>query len=126
MRPAAELRAGMSLMPLYRSLRRGYEMIYQPLTGYMWPTHRLADEWNIRHGLYADQPNTHRHHLDHQRLNNNPWNIVRMDAGEHLSMHNAQNYGEGFDAQEHGRAIRDALSRLRQSDLWYARYRQAQ
>lgn len=126
MRAAAELRPGTSLMPLYRTLRRGYEMTYQPLTGYMLPTHRLADAWNLRHGVYADQPGTHRHHVNHQRLNNNPWNIVRMDAGEHLRMHNAQTFGPGFDAQEHGAAIRDALERLRASDTWYARYRQAQ
>jgi deoxycytidine triphosphate deaminase len=43
MLPAAALRPGQSLMPLYRDLFRGYEMIYQPLTGCLVPTHRLAD-----------------------------------------------------------------------------------
>lgn len=65
MRQAHALRPATSLMPLYRQAARGYEMVYQPLNGYLTPTHRLADDWNIRHGLYHDAPGTHRHHLDH-------------------------------------------------------------
>lgn len=77
---AANLRPNDSLMPLYRQLFRGYEMVYQLINGHYFPTHRLADEWNIRHNIYADQANTHRQHIDHDRLNNQPWNIMRMDA----------------------------------------------
>ena len=29
-------------MPLYRDLVRGYEMVYQPLDGHLYPTHRLS------------------------------------------------------------------------------------
>jgi dCTP deaminase len=76
--PAAELRPGDRLMPLYRRVFRGYEMVYQPLTGRYYPTHRLADEWNLRHGVYPDLPNTHRYHLDGNRRNNMPCNIVRI------------------------------------------------
>ena len=126
MRPAAELAAGSSLMPLYRTLRRGYEMTFQPLTGHMYPSHRLADEWNLRHGVYEDVAGTHRHHIDHQRTNNSPFNIMRMDASEHLSMHNAISYGEGFDAEEHGKSIRQSLTALRKNDKWYANYRKQQ
>lgn len=126
MKAAGELAPGQSLMPLYRTLRRGYEMTYQPLTGYMLGTHRLADEWNVRHGLYSETPGTHRHHRDFDRLNNNPWNIERMDATAHIRLHNGQTYGEEFDAAEHGLAIAEALSRLRQNDEWYAEYRQSQ
>src|SRR5690606_26040629 len=39
---AESLRPGDSLMPLYRSLQRGYEMVYQPSNGHLYPTHRLA------------------------------------------------------------------------------------
>ena len=126
MRPAAELAPGTSLMPLYRSLRRGYEMTFQPLTGHMYPTHRLADEWNLRHGVYDDVAGTHRHHIDHQRTNNTPFNIMRMEASEHLSMHNAINYGDGFDAVEHGQSIRQSLKALRENDEWYSNYRKQQ
>ncbi len=49
---AHELRANDSLMPLYRNLARGYEQVYQPLNGHLYPTHRLADEWNLRNKIY--------------------------------------------------------------------------
>jgi deoxycytidine triphosphate deaminase len=45
---ASQLRPETSLMPLYRFLDRGYETVYQPLTGDYAPTCRLADEWNLR------------------------------------------------------------------------------
>ncbi len=77
MLPAYRLQGEDSLMPLYRDVFRGYEMVYQPLTGYLYPTHRLADEWNIRNDIYRDVADTHRHHIDHNRMNNMPWNITR-------------------------------------------------
>jgi deoxycytidine triphosphate deaminase len=81
---AGMLRPGDSLMPLYRSVVRGYEQVYQPIDGHLYSTHRLSDDWNIRHGIYEDQPGTHRHHVDHDRRNNRPWNLIRMNAGEHV------------------------------------------
>ena len=112
------LRPGDALMPLYRQLFRGYEGVYQPLNGHMDPTHRLADEWNVRHGIYEDEPNTHRHHIDFDRRNNRPTNLTRMEASEHIRLHNSDNYGEDFDPEEHGAAIRDALGRLRADPAW--------
>lgn len=123
---AGELRSGTSLMPLYRKLLRGYEMVYQPLNGHLYPTHRLADEWNLRYGVYADQPHSHRHHIDFDRLNNNPWNIVRMDASEHIRLHNAENYGDDFDPVEHSLSIRKALHQLSQDPQWAEEFSQAQ
>ena len=52
---AAALRPNDALMPLYRDLRRGYELVYQPINGHLYPTHRLADEWNLRHPIYSDE-----------------------------------------------------------------------
>jgi dCTP deaminase len=116
---AGDLREGMSLMPLYRDLHRGYEMTYQPINGHLYPTHRMADDWNVRHGLYADVEGTHRHHIDHNRLNNNPWNLERMEASAHIRHHNEENYGEDFDPEEHSAAIREALyQRLRMDTAW--------
>ena len=109
--PAAELRPGDSLMPLYRQLIRGYETVYQPLNGHLTPTHRLADEWNLRHGLYEDGEREHRHRIDHDRRNNRPWNITRRNAGDHIRHHNTENYGEEFDPAEHGASIRQAFVR---------------
>jgi dCTP deaminase len=119
---AGVLRPGASLMPLYRHLCRGYEMIYHPLSGHLYPTHRLADEWSLRHGIYADVPGTDRHHIDHDRRNNRPWNIMRMAEAEHARYHNADTFGPDFDPDEHSAAIREALARLMQDPDWRERY----
>jgi deoxycytidine triphosphate deaminase len=115
---AAELRPNDSLMPLYRQVARGYEMLYQPLHGRLHPTHRLADDWNVRHKMYSDEPDTHRHHIDHNRRNNNPWNLTRMSAGEHIRHHNRETFGDEFDPSEHSLVIRDAFERLSQDPEW--------
>ena len=126
MAEAHALRPGDALMPLYRDIARGYEAVYQPIDGYMYPTHRLADEWNLRHEIYADAPGTHRHHLDFNRRNNRPTNIERMEASEHIRLHNAQSYGEEFDPQAHGAAIRESLRRRAQDPRWREDYARAQ
>ncbi len=124
--PASQLRVGNSLMPLYRDLFRGYEMVYQPLNGHLLPTHRLADEWNVRNGIYAHLSGTHRHHIDFDRRNNRPTNLERMDAAEHIRMHNADNYGDEFDAEAHGESIRSALAQRALDPHWVARFADAQ
>lgn len=50
---AQRLRAGDSLMPLYRDRSRGYETVYQPLDGRVVPTHHLAGERSVRTGMRA-------------------------------------------------------------------------
>lgn len=45
---AQDLHTNDCLMPLYRQVARGYEMVYQPLNGHLYPTHRLSDEWMRR------------------------------------------------------------------------------
>jgi dCTP deaminase len=122
MAAAASLRPGDALMPLYRDLRRGYEAVYQPLDGHMFPTHRLADEWNVRNGIYPEMPGSHRHHIDFDRRNNRPTNIERMPASEHIRLHNADSYGDDFDPQAHGAAISDSLSRRALDPEWRERY----
>jgi dCTP deaminase len=80
MTEAHALRSGDALMPLYRDTFRGYEALYQPIDGLLYPTHRLAGEWNVRNGIYAQLPGTHRHHIDFNHRNNLPSNIVRLAA----------------------------------------------
>jgi dCTP deaminase len=126
MTAAGALRPADSLMPLYRELKRGYEMVYQPLNGHLLPTHRLADEWNLRNGIYQELPNSHRHHIDFDRRNNRPTNIERMPASEHIRMHNAESYGEDFDAEAHGAAISDSLSRRALDPEWRERFAEVQ
>lgn len=97
---AGSLRPGDSLMPLYRAPHRGYEMTYQPLTGHYYPTHRLADEWNVRNGVYEASAGAHRHHVDHDRRNNNPWNLVRMPAGAARLRHGGRAEARPLPAQQ--------------------------
>jgi deoxycytidine triphosphate deaminase/intein/homing endonuclease len=61
MAAAHTLRPNDALMPLYRDLFRGYEQVYQPVDGSLYPTHALANEWNLRHEICDDVPYTHRH-----------------------------------------------------------------
>jgi deoxycytidine triphosphate deaminase len=123
---AGDMRPKQSLMPLYRQLARGHEMLFQPISGQMNSTHWLADEWNLRHDLYPDVPGTHRHHRDFNRRNNAPWNLERMEAQAHIRLHNAESYGADFDPEEHGLAIREAFTRLRQDPQWRANFSRAQ
>ena len=67
MAAAHTLRPGDALMPLHRALVSGREAVYQPLDGYMYGAHRLAEEWNVRHGIGADLPGAHRRPLGFAR-----------------------------------------------------------
>jgi dCTP deaminase len=119
---ADDLRPGSSLMPLYRESVRGYESVYQPLNGHLLATHRLSDEWNIRNGVYLDVPGTHRHHRDLDRRNDNPWNIERVLAAEHIRLHNERTFGADFDSEAHGDAIRAALRANAEDPRWAPTY----
>jgi dCTP deaminase len=92
--------------------------VYQPIEGYLNATHRLADEWNLRHEIYPDLPGTHRHHSDLDRRNNRPTNIERMDAALHIRLHDDATYGEGFVPSEHGSSIKAALRRRAEDPQW--------
>ena len=118
MTAAQALRPGDALMPLYRDLVRGYEAVYQPIDGHMHATHRLAGEWNLRHKIYEETPGTHRHHVDFNRRNNRPINIARLEASQHIRLHNRENYGENFDPKGHGSAISAALTRRAMDPQW--------
>jgi len=96
---AHDLRSDDALMPLYRDTVRGYEVVYQPINGQRYATHRLADEWNLRHGVYQGSLGTHRHHMDFDRRNNRPTNIERTPGPEHIRMHDEHSYDEDFDPQ---------------------------
>jgi dCTP deaminase len=126
MAPASELRPRDALMPLYRDLARGYEMVYQPIDGFLYPTHRLADEWNLRHEIYADSSSTHRHHIDFDRRNNRPTNIQRMPASDHIRLHNDENYGNDFDHLAHASAIRQALLTRSEDPEWRKHFARVQ
>ena len=84
-----------SLMPLNKKLSKiggritidGYEMIWDS-TRKMWIfTHLLADNFNLSNGIYSEEQGCHRHHIDFDKLNNNPTNIIRMTKEEHMIFH---------------------------------------
>ncbi len=97
-REAAQLKADDSLMPLYCKLSDvseknitidGYEMAMDPASGNWLFTHVLADWWNRWQGVYTRESGEHCHHVDFNKLNNNPTNIERLPSDEHLALHRA-------------------------------------
>ncbi|MFM7602728.1 MAG: DNA topoisomerase (ATP-hydrolyzing) subunit B [Pseudanabaena sp.] len=93
---AAELTTNDSLMPLYRKLSSradkgitidGYEMVWNPKSDGWLFTHMIADWYNRYKGVYQVEEGDHCHHLDFNKLNNNPTNLQRLPASEHLQLH---------------------------------------
>ena len=93
---AAELTPNDSLMPLYRKLSSkadkgitidGYEMVWNPRSDSWLFTHMIADWYNRYKGVYQVEDGDHCHHLDFNKLNNNPTNLQRLPASEHLQLH---------------------------------------
>lgn len=92
---AQHLQSKMSLMPLNKKLSvianritiEGYEMVLNPKTHKWVFTHTLADKYNIENKVYQECDGPHKHHVDFNKLNNNPNNLVRMAPEEHLSLH---------------------------------------
>ncbi|MBU2616262.1 MAG: intein-containing DNA gyrase subunit B, partial [Nanoarchaeota archaeon] len=82
-----------SLMPLNRKISKiggkitidGYEMVW---SNNKWIfTHLLADDYNLGSGIYSEDQGSHKHHIDFNKLNNNPLNIVRIMKEDHLILH---------------------------------------
>ena len=92
---AGDLKTSDSLMPLRRQLSRlgrritieGYEMAFDPGQHRWLFTHVLADDYNLDNKHYFVNTGDHRHHLDFNKLNNNPDNIQRISKDEHLKLH---------------------------------------
>lgn len=97
-REAQGLRQGNSLMPLYQKVsektdrlnREGYNLIYQNKKEEWVPSHHLADNYNLTVGAYKKSAGRVRHHIDFNKLNNNPDNITRVSWGEHWKIHYTQ------------------------------------
>jgi DNA gyrase subunit A len=92
---AKDLKSGDSLMPLYFRLSTieddskaiGYDRIFQPKNSSWNFSHILADEWNIENNIYSKSAGRIRHHINFNKLNNNPDNIRRMNWKEHWQTH---------------------------------------
>ena len=117
-----------SLMPLYRQLSRragwmtidGYELVFDPAQQRWVFTHALADEHNIRRGLYRGDEASHRHHVDFNKRNNNPTNVRRLTKEQHLEEHRRH-----AAKTLHRRDVLEKLRRLRKTAAYRERVRQA-
>ena len=82
-----------SLMPLNRKLSKiggnitidGYEMVWDNNKWIF--THLLSDKYNLREKVYTEEQGQYKHHIDFNKLNNNPTNIIRMQKEDHLILH---------------------------------------
>ncbi|MFH0948840.1 MAG: DNA gyrase subunit A [Elusimicrobiota bacterium] len=86
-----------SLMPVYLKLSDerdgfkpellGYKMIYNSPKDKWVPCHVLAGKWNIEHKVYTKSAGKIRHHINFDKLNNNPDNVRRIQWQEHWNLH---------------------------------------
>lgn len=93
---AKDLTSKDSLMPLYRKLSdtkeegitiNGYEMVWDFKTDSWLFTHLLSDWHNRWQGVYCKDDGEHCHHIDFNKLNNNPTNLIRLSKDKHLDIH---------------------------------------
>jgi len=90
---AKDLRVKESLMPAYFNIRQikdgeHYLSILQPLTNRYEFVHKLADEYNQRHGwAKRTLASFILHHKDFNRWNNSPENIQRLTWKQHYKIH---------------------------------------
>ncbi|MBI2644583.1 hypothetical protein HYW94_00170 [Candidatus Uhrbacteria bacterium] len=109
---ACELQQGESLMPLYQKFstqedrlnRAGYALVYEQKTRTWVPAHHLADNYNLTKGIYKKTAGRVRHHIDFNKLNNNPSNIQRVSWEEHFTIH-AQHASEQHTHKEYREKI---------------------
>lgn len=94
---ADALKSGVSLMPFYTKISHrpedcigGYEKVYNPMSDHFKFTHtavahecvvNLEEEELINEKIVT-------HHIDFNKLNNYPSNLLRMTMHKHLSLHN--------------------------------------
>ncbi len=91
---AKDLTKENSLMPFHKKLSEiggritidGYEMVWNQNKKWIF-THLLSDEYNLKNEIYKKEQGEHKHHIDFNKLNNNPTNIVRISKENHLILH---------------------------------------
>jgi DNA gyrase subunit B len=122
---ADQLTANDSLMPFYRKLSDraetnitidGYEMVWDPRGDWWVFTHVLADWYNRWQGVYAEADGDHCHHVDFNKLNNNPTNIQRLPKAEHLALHR-----QHVSRTLHRPEVVEKCCELHQSELFKSR-----
>jgi DNA gyrase subunit B len=123
-KPAADLTPNDSLMPLYRKFSdmnepgitiQGYEMVKDPRSDSWLFTHMLSDWYNRWHGIYTEADGDHCHHINFNKLNNNPTNIKRLPAQEHLELHRKH-----IEHTLHRPEVIEKCRKIRQSEVFRA------
>jgi DNA gyrase subunit B len=107
-----------SLMPLHRRISKiggritieGYEMIWDPKKAWIF-THMLADEYNLKNNIYQKEQGCARHHINFNKRNNNPENIIRMSKEEHLILHT-----KILEKTMHSEAVKEKARLAHQTD----------
>jgi DNA gyrase subunit B len=92
---AKDLKKEDSLMPLNKKLSKlggritidGYEMVWDNKKRMWIFTHLLSDYYNLEKEVYLKEQGDARHHIDFNKLNNNPTNIIRMHKMDHMLYH---------------------------------------
>ncbi|MGA3296885.1 MAG: DNA topoisomerase (ATP-hydrolyzing) subunit B [Candidatus Bathyarchaeia archaeon] len=93
---ATNLQPLTSLMPLHTKLSdkiepgitiQGYEMVWDVKSESWIFTHTLADWYNLWKRMYTRKAGDHCHHIDFNKRNNNPTNLIRLDPDQHLALH---------------------------------------
>ncbi len=92
---AINLKRNYNLAPLYRKITaqedksqlKGYEQVFDPKNKKWMFTHVIADIYNLKNKIYSASDGKHRHHVDFNKLNNNPTNIHRLSKENHLEIH---------------------------------------
>ena len=83
-----------SLMPFHRKISKiggritidGYEMVWNNKRRWIF-THMIADKYNLEKGIYSLDQGEARHHIDFDKRNNNPTNIIKLSKEQHLILH---------------------------------------
>ena len=94
---AEKLSKNDSLMPLNKRISKmggritidGYEMVWDQKKNWIF-THMLSDKYNLDNNIYSMTSGDIRHHVDFNKLNNNPNNIIRLSKLNHLKLHYEQ------------------------------------
>ena len=70
-------------------------------------THLVADRFNTTESVYQRASDTHVHHMDFNKRNNNPDNLIRLNKQEHLVLHteNLKHTLHREDAKEKSREV---------------------
>ncbi|OGE71722.1 hypothetical protein A2617_02145 [Candidatus Daviesbacteria bacterium RIFOXYD1_FULL_41_10] len=114
---ASKLATSDSLMPLRKQLSRlgkritieGYELVFDTKMHRWIFTHLLADKYNLENNIYSESDG-HRHHKDFNKLNNNPYNIVKLSKDEHLYYHR-----QHLQMTLHKPDVKEKVRKLRQT-----------